>query len=255
MRSFVLGAIALLATAAVASAGVTVGISDAPGSIGGGIVLDTTVPDVPTTLTLYMNFVVDANSPLGAQSVEGRMAVDAAGSGLAIVTDWMYGTAGPYPWTAPYNNVQTYIPYMESHYNQESVDGVFTAGKMWDPGYWTNLAASQGQLTNTSCAGLYASAGRIGGVASTAGRAKGGPGGAFLPGDGTMTLAVLTVTVPGDIPVGTYNLTVCDGTYNDVDTGSALDIAPGDALVLEIVPEPTAALLLIGALPFLRRRR
>jgi len=257
MRSFVLGAIALLATAAVASAGVSVGIGTAPGSIGGGpIVLDPGLGDLPATLTLYMNFVVDANSPLGAQSVEGRLAVDAPGTGIAIVSDWTYFGNGPYPWTAGYNANLSYVPYMESHYNMESVDGVFNPGKMWDTGFWTDLQVASGPLDNAaSCPGLYASNGRIGGTASTTGRAKGGPAGAFLPSDGMMTLAILTVTVPESIAPGTYNLTVCDGTYNDIDSGAALDIAPGEGLVLQIVPEPTAALLLIGALPFLRRRR
>jgi hypothetical protein len=247
----------------MASAGVELFLGTAPGVEGGSVSIDSTAPGaLPQTLTLYMNFVVGAETPQGIESIEGRVAVDQPGTGLYLLTDWTYNSF-TYAWAWAYNyNTSTYLPYLETHYNDESVDGVFSPGKMWSRGLWTDLNNAQGTLSDpVPCPGLYGAPGRIAGIAGTAKAAKGGPDrdgdgdGEFLPTDGMMTLAILSIVVPADIDPGVYNLSVCDWSYTDQATGDSMPMTPGDALILEIVPEPTAALLLIAALPFLRRRR
>lgn len=248
MRSFVLSAIVLLAAAAVASAGVDVGLSLSPGTMGGAITVNP-----GDALTLYMNFAVGAETAAGARSVEGRVGASAPGV-LDIVTDWYTPT---YPWSAYYNTLANgWVPYLTSHYNEESVDGAFTAGRMWDTAFWLDLNNVQGVVADPGpCQELYATSARIGGSAGAATRAKGGPGGAFIAADGIMTLAILEIVVPGDAPGGPHCLSICDANYTDNDDGLNKAATPVDLFQLYVVPEPTAALLLIGLLPFLRRRR
>jgi hypothetical protein len=248
MRSFVCVAIALLTMATVATAGVTMQLSHQSRSMDPtGLVFYTPPSTESYTFNLYVNFQVDAGTPVGARSVEARIGASASDVATINASDW----------TSLKNTNSGKYPGLMSKYHE--VGGPFYPFYQWYSAGWLNMALQVDGSINTSgvagCHMPYCTAGRIGGVAGTYNRASGyGPGGVFLPVDGVLGFAILQVHLP-DLAPGLYHLNVCDATYTDAADDVAKPVTPGDDFIIEVIPEPTSALLLIGALPFLRRRR
>lgn len=70
----------------------------------------------------------------------------------------------------------------------------------------------------------------------------------------------INVVSKGILPEGTYTFSFGDSgqgflLISNGAPGGAADIVTGGAFTLTVLPEPASALLLLGALPFLRRRK
>ena len=66
------------------------------------------------------------------------------------------------------------------------------------------------------------------------------------------------LSYPANLALGQYPISLAGSSiWTSQDAGGASLNGPlgGNSFILEVVPEPTTALLLLGALPFLRRRR
>jgi len=250
MRSFVLVTIALLTMATVATAGVDMGLSGQRESLAPKEVTwckETQGSTLSYTFNVYVNFQVGAQTPAGARSVEARIGASAANVAEIMSSDWTSGKNNSPG--AKYNALQ-------SKYDMEGIFGFY----MWDISTWLPLTLLDGSINTVSGSGCnmpYSTAARAGGAAYPAIGIyvrPNYPGGVFLPADGILTMAILKIHLP-DLPIGVYALNVCDAWYSDQASGTAMAITPGAPLIINVTPEPAAALLLIGALPFLRRRR
>jgi hypothetical protein len=71
---------------------------------------------------------------------------------------------------------------------------------------------------------------------------------------GPKTLAKFLIDVAASVPVGIYSLSVfgIDSGDTNFNPPQLITVIPG---AITVIPEPAAALLLIGALPLLRRRK
>ena len=251
MRSFVLGAIAMLAMATVASAAVTVDLA----LEGGGKSLSVGCDD---TFVLYVNFTVGAE---GCRSVEGRIETESAD--LSVESHWDWPGYGNYEWTADYNADATAYgdthQYMNSQYNVDDVWGT----SFFDTALWLDMQLVDGAIDTvvSGCDLGYATAARIGGTTGAGTKLNPFPENAQEKkywDAGTYTLAKMTLVVAPDAISGDYDLNFCDASYTDPSTMDSVVAGHGDPFVLTIdcvVPEPASAMLLIGALPFVLRRR